>query len=345
MPNPIGISFYTFEAISYTVDVYRRKVRSVARFEPLLLFITFFPHVVAGPIVRARAFLPQIERWKRWSWSRCQLGLTYVSMGLFKKAALADRLAQIADPIFQAPQNFSSTAVAAGVLAYSIQVYCDFSGYTDIAIGLAHLLGFRLAPNFNMPYSAANVSDFWRRWHISLSSWLRDYVYIPLGGNSGGFWRMNRNLMITMLLGGLWHGASWNFVLWGALHGFYLCVHRVYKLRPWFRLPHALNVLLCFSCVTLAWVPFRSHSSAATAEIYRRLLGSYPGSSLPVAWSAFFVPMILVFLAHLVGARYQGLKSYRELPGWWLGLSMGMVAFLALIFAPAFGEPFIYFQF
>lgn len=344
MPSPVGISFYTFEAISYTTDVYRRKVRAESRLEHLLFFITFFPHVVAGPIVRARSFLPQIPRPKSWSWTRIQLGLSYFAMGLFKKAALADRLALIVDPIFLSPYNYSSAAVAAAVLAYSIQIYCDFSGYTDMAIGLAHLFGFRLAPNFNMPYSSESISEFWRRWHISLSSWLRDYLYIPLGGNQSAGWRVYRNLMITMLLGGLWHGASWNFVLWGGLHGVFLCLHRAYRgLFSW-RLPRALNILLCFGCVTLAWVPFRASDPAVTLEIYRHLLVPTGGNQLPVAWSAFWAPVLWVAVATWMG-RLRFHRQLWQFPGWLLGAGVALLALLGLVFQPQQSEPFIYFQF
>ena len=182
---PVGISFYTFEAINYTVDVYRRKIRAERDLGHFLLFILFFPHLVAGPIVRAKDFLPQIRRRKHWDWARIHLGMQFILMGLFKKLAVADHLAQYADPIFADPTLYRTSAIWMGVLAYAIQIYCDFSGYTDMAIGCAHLLGYRLAKNFNLPYLAVNVSDFWRRWHISLSSWLRDYLFIPLGGSRG----------------------------------------------------------------------------------------------------------------------------------------------------------------
>src|SRR5437667_5899257 len=223
---PVGISFYTFEAISYTVDVYRGRMPAERSLPNFMVFILFFPHLVAGPIVRARDFLPQIGRRKRWSWPRMQVGVQFFLMGLFKKLAIADRMAQFVDPVFADPAAFKTGAVWVAVLAYALQIYCDFSGYTDMALGCAHLLGFHLARNFDMPYLATNISEFWRRWHISLSSWLRDYLFLPLGGSHGGNWQTCRNLMITMPLGGLWHGASWTFIAWGVLHGLLLVIHR-----------------------------------------------------------------------------------------------------------------------
>ncbi len=226
---PIGISFYTFEAINYTIDVYRRRIRAERNLGDFMLFILFFPHLVAGPIVRARDFLPQIKRVKHWDWARLFLGTGYVVMGVVKKMAIADRMAEYADPIFNNPSAYRGEAILIAMIAYAVQIFCDFSGYTDMAIGTAHMLGYKLARNFNMPYLAVNVAEFWRRWHISLSTWLRDYLFIPLGGSRGSRWQTARNLMITMTLGGLWHGASWTFVFWGVLHGVLLIGHRIFR--------------------------------------------------------------------------------------------------------------------
>ncbi|MFM7148206.1 MAG: MBOAT family O-acyltransferase [Gemmataceae bacterium] len=211
---PIGISFYTFEAINYIVDVYRRHVEPERNLANFLLFILFFPHLVAGPIVRARDFLPQIRRRKTWNWARAQVGVQLFLMGLIKKWVIADRMAAFADPVFANPSAYGTETIWVAMFAYAMQIYGDFSGYSDMALGTAHLFGYHLTLNFNMPYLSRNISEFWRRWHISLSTWLRDYLFIPLGGSRGGSWMTYRNLLITMTLGGLWHGASWNFVLW-----------------------------------------------------------------------------------------------------------------------------------
>src|SRR5262249_47829403 len=191
--------------------------------------IALLPRLVAGPIVWARGFLPRITRRKRWSWPRMQLGVQFIIMGLFKKLAIADRMAQWVQPVFENPSVYGSTACWMAVVAYGLQIYCDFSGYSDLALGTAHLLGYKLTKNFHMPYLATNISEFWRRWHMSLSTWLRDYLFIPLGGSRGSKWKTCRNLLITMTLGGLWHGASWGFVLWGLMHGLFLVIHKLFR--------------------------------------------------------------------------------------------------------------------
>jgi alginate O-acetyltransferase complex protein AlgI len=210
---PFGISFYTFEAISYAADVYGRKIAAEKSLPRFLLFILFFPHLVSGPIVRAGDFLRQTRRPKRWNWIRVQVGLQFFLMGAFKKLAIADRLAVFCDPVFKNPNDFSSAACWTVIVAYGIRIYCDFSGYSDMAVGLAHLFGYKLMNNFNIPYVAENIADFWRRWHLSLSNWLRDYVFIPLGGSRGSRWRTSLCLLATMTVAGLWHGAAVGYVL------------------------------------------------------------------------------------------------------------------------------------
>lgn len=228
---PVGISFYTFQSMSYTIDIYRRQLKPVSGFTDFALYVSFFPQLVAGPIVRASHFLPQLSTKKSFSDIRFQVAFTLFLIGFIKKACISDNIALLIDPVFAAPDAFTAASLWIATVFYAVQIYCDFSGYTDMAIAIAALLGFQLQLNFRFPYFASNIAEFWQRWHISLSTWLRDYLYIPLGGNRGGSIKTYRNLMITMLLGGLWHGAAWNFVIWGGLHGGALAVHRVIRSR------------------------------------------------------------------------------------------------------------------
>jgi D-alanyl-lipoteichoic acid acyltransferase DltB (MBOAT superfamily) len=260
---PVGISFFTFHGISYVVDLYRSKLEKPATLLQMLLYISFFPQLVAGPIVRASHFLPQLADPVDPRDIRATRAYLLILGGLFKKVVVANYLsADLVDDVFFDPTRYGALDLLLATYGYAVQIYCDFSAYTDIAIGVAALFGYRFPQNFNQPYRAVGLRDFWRRWHISLSSWLRDYLYIPLGGNTGD-WRRYRNLMLTMLLGGLWHGAAWNFVIWGALHGVLLVVeHLVFPenttRRPlplWLR---ALAIIVTFHCVCLTWIFFRS---------------------------------------------------------------------------------------
>jgi alginate O-acetyltransferase complex protein AlgI len=352
---PIGISFYTFEAISYTTDVYLRRIKSERNLANFMLFILFFPHLIAGPIVRARDFLPQVVRPKRWSWLRMQFGVELFLLGLFKKLAIADRMAVLADPVFADVNSFSTAAVWMAVLAYSVQIYCDFSGYSDMAIGIAHMFGYKLGINFRMPYLAKNVSEFWHRWHISLSTWLRDYVFITLGGSRGSKWMTNRNLMITMILGGLWHGASWPFVIWGFLHGGLLVGHRM--LRE-FCVQHAtinrflnsfigsgLRITATFSLISLAWVLFRSPNLATAFQVYRRLFAPMEGAAVTVPLASFIAIFVCMGVAHLLGESGMWKRFSHRLAGEALAVGYVIIALSAALLAPASGQAFIYFQF
>lgn len=352
---PIGISFYTFEAINYAVDVYRGHVRAERNLANFMLFILFFPHLVAGPIVRSRDFLPQIRRPKRWNWERMQVGAEYFIMGLVKKLAIADRMAQFADPVFADPGAYKTHAIWLAVIAYALQIYCDFSGYTDMALGCAHMLGYKLAENFNMPYIARNISEFWRRWHISLSSWLRDYLFIPLGGSRGTGWQVCRNLLITMTLGGLWHGASWTFVVWGLLHGLLLIAHRLFqafsKSRP--RLEQALlsrpgtalRMALTFFCVCVGWIFFRATSFEAAWTVLSHMFIPVKGLGCPLHASGVVYTLLVVGTCHALGQNNVWKQIFQRLPAPVSGFAYSAAFTFALLLAPDSSKAFIYFQF
>ncbi|MEO8352427.1 MAG: MBOAT family O-acyltransferase, partial [Chthoniobacteraceae bacterium] len=261
---PAGISFYTFQSMSYSIDVYRRRLEPIRSYLDLSFYIAFFPQLVAGPIVRVMTFLPQVGTRRVWARVDVRACLTLFFIGFVKKACISENVAPVVDAFFQNPARYDVVAAFTAVWFYAVQVYCDFSGYTDMALGCAGLLGYELTINFNFPYFAANITEFWRRWHISLSTWLRDYLYIPLGGNRGSKAFNYRNLMLTMLLGGLWHGASWNFVIWGGLQGSALIVHREYLRFSknagalYHRVMAWLGPALCFYWVCLTYIFFRA---------------------------------------------------------------------------------------
>lgn len=279
---PIGISFYTFQTLSYTIDIWRGKMRPTTKLIDFAAYVSFFPQLVAGPIERARRLLPQFEKYRQWDDSSIASGGLLFLWGLYKKAVIADNLAPIVNAAFAAPSETDPALMLIGVLAFSFQIYCDFSGYSDMARGLARMLGFELMLNFNLPYFSRTPSEFWRRWHISLSTWLRDYLYIPLGGNRGGRAMTYRNLFLTMLLGGLWHGAAWTFVLWGAFHGAILSVYRFLKIddllaksRGWVA-NAALNASAWFLMTVLSligWTLFRAETAPAAFSALTRIGG------------------------------------------------------------------------
>lgn len=265
---PIGISFYTFQSISYVIDVYQKKIEPTTNIIDYAFFLSFFPQLVAGPIVKANHFLPQLKSKITLNKDAIWVGFWLIIVGLFKKAVIADYISQYNDYIFAAPHTYSGFENLMAILGYALQIYCDFSGYSDMAIGLAMIMGFDLGINFNFPYKALNITDFWRRWHISLSSWLRDYVYITFGGNKKGKWKMYRNLFITMFLGGLWHGANWKFVVWGAMHGIGLAVHKAFSVILK-KIPNVFPVrflswALTFIFVITLWIFFRATDVAET---------------------------------------------------------------------------------
>jgi alginate O-acetyltransferase complex protein AlgI len=345
---PLGISFYTFEAISYVIDVYRGKIPPIRNPLNYALYIFFFPHLVAGPIVRSGDFLPQLQRNKRFSWLRLQFGVQLILLGLIKKAVMADHLGFVIDPVFAHPENFGSQALWLASLAYSVQIYCDFSGYSDMAIGLAHSLGFKLPTNFNMPYFAASLAEFWARWHISLSSWLRDYLYVPLGGNRHGRWKTYRNLILTMTLGGFWHGASWNYVTWGFYNRVLLAGQRAWTPPRWFTASwtRLIKVPLTFLAVLVGMVLVRSQTFSDAGFILAALVRPTSGSLLSdkqiLVVSAC---LLLTFLGHLGGTMLKVRQLEQRLPASLASMALAVTVMLFFFFLPTNGQPFIYFQF
>ena len=354
---PVGISFFTFQAISYIVDVYRRKAPVVRNIFDFGFYLAFFPSLVAGPIIRAAEFVPQMYRKYRLRKEEMGHALFLISCGLFKKMAISDYISiNFVDRVFDQPLLYSGFENLIAVYGYALQIYCDFSGYTDIAIGLALLLGFRLPANFNSPYQAHNITDFWRRWHISLSSWLRDYLYIPLGGNRKGSIRTNVNLMMTMLLGGLWHGASLRFILWGALHGVALMLHKVWlyffpsNMMYKKTLPSFLGTFLTFHFVALCWIFFRSADMTTALTIIERIFTATSFSligNMLTGYHLVFGVMLVGFLMHWCPAQW---KEY--IHGWYVMLhpvwkvALAFILFLVIYqMRSAVIQPFIYFQF
>jgi alginate O-acetyltransferase complex protein AlgI len=351
---PIGISFYTFQTLSYTIDIYRRDLEPTDSFLDFALFVTFFPQLVAGPIVRASDFLPQCRNRRLAAPRHLVWGLQLLIIGLFSKVVVADAiLGPIADEVYGSTGPYTSADAWAATLAFSGQIYCDFSGYSVGAIGAAMCLGFRLPDNFLHPYGAIGFSDFWRKWHISLSQWLRDYVYIPLGGNRGGRLFTYRNMMLTMLIGGIWHGAGWNFLLWGALHGGYLVMERLVKhltrAAPIASHPivRGLALLATFVAVTVAWVPFRASNIRTTADMLSALLGVAPSSRTLLGFSDVILTMVIIGLMVSYHAFMRGRTIESEasrLPPALRAALCGLLLF-AIFTAPGNDRAFIYFQF
>ncbi len=350
---PVGISFYTFQSMSYTIDVYRGVIPAERSWTRFALYVAYFPQLIAGPIMRATYFLPQIERAPKITLVDIEWGVFLILRGLFKKIVLADFLAIYADRAFALGPEVGSLDLMVGLYAFTLQIYFDFSGYTDIAIGCSRLLGYRIPDNFARPYAALGFSDFWRRWHISLSSWLRDYVYISFGGNRGSTLLTYRNLMLTMLLGGLWHGAGWQFVVWGALHGIYLCAERALgwaKSTPNSSAGRHLKRLLIFHAIVLTWLPFRSASLTDAVDYMTRMLAFDGGVDLTRGG-------LLVLLLVVATLVTQWLAETRTRPTRHsiMNTLTGWVPAKAALYAGAAGivvianakgaQPFLYFQF
>ncbi|MGI9381728.1 MAG: MBOAT family O-acyltransferase [Methyloligellaceae bacterium] len=370
---PVGISFFTFQGISYVVDVYRREIPAADSPLDVFLYISFFPQLVAGPIVRAAHFMPQLRAEPRLSRSMISLGIVLILLGLFKKMVIANYLAtELVDTVFFDPSAHSGADLLLALYGYAVQIYCDFSGYSDIAIGVAALLGYRFKWNFNQPYRAASLKEFWRRWHISLSEWLRDYLYKPLGGSRGGAAKTYRNLFLTMLLGGIWHGAAWTFLIWGVIHGTALAAERLvaaFKTAPepavavvgygqgtmghvltagdsgGHRVGMVLGVFITFHIVCLAWIFFRAESLDFAIDY---LVGLVNWSEPAQLTRPFLVLMVgLSLAAHFLPGDLVERMARRLEP---LGaIALGLVLGFGILFiesvAPEGVAPFIYFQF
>ena len=344
---PVGISFFTFQGISYVVDVKRGKTPPAKSLLDVMLLMSFFPHLVAGPIVRASDLLPQFDRTPRLTRAMAIHGLLLIVWGLFKKTVIATELStNLVDPVFFDPTAFGAVDIAAAVYGYAVQIYCDFSAYSDMAIGLAALLGYSFPRNFDQPYRAASMQSFWRRWHISLSSWLRDYLYVPLGGGRRGLFASCINVFVTMVLGGLWHGAALTFLAWGALHGGVQVIERLFRAAFGERkvVPTAIGVLLTFHIVCLGWILFRAESFDLAMQVLEGL-----GRIGPVVM---LTPLLLTLIAgglamHWLPPRaVEGMaERLKTAPSITLGLLIGAAILLVEAVRPEGVAPFIYFQF
>ncbi|WP_321478567.1 MBOAT family O-acyltransferase [uncultured Bacteroides sp.] len=355
---PVGISFFTFQSLSYTIDVYRKEIKPLTRLLDYAFYVSFFPQLVAGPIVRARDFLPQIRKPLFVSQEMFGRGVFFIVCGLFKKAIISDYISiNFVERIFDAPTLYSGLENLLGVYGYALQIYCDFSGYSDMAIGIALLLGFHFNMNFNSPYKSASITEFWRRWHISLSSWLRDYLYISLGGNRKGKLRQYMNLIITMFLGGLWHGASWNFVAWGTLHGVALALHKGWRSiigRSKDEASHGilrvLGVIFTFHFVCFCWIFFRNSNFDNSIDMLRQIFTAFHPQlfmQLLQGYWGVFALMILGFLLHFAPFKWEQAccRGMIRLPLIGKACLMILLIYLVIQVKSSNIQPFIYFQF
>ncbi len=353
---PVGISFYTFQSMSYTIDVYRNKIAPVKSIIDFGFFVTFFPQLVAGPIVRATEFIPQLYQDYKLTKNEFGYALFLILNGLMKKMIISDYISMnFVDRVFDNPMTYTGFENLMGVYGYALQIYCDFSGYTDIAIGVGLLLGFKLPINFNSPYKAANITDFWRRWHISLSTWLRDYLYISLGGNRCSKFRRYLNLLITMILGGLWHGASFRFIIWGAIHGVALAGHKLWmELFPKIKTENLflklLGVFITFNLVCFAWIFFRAHDMKAVGEILSQIGTSFGFALIPEILTSYWIVFSILFVGfaiHWLPATFK--EFYRGVfikTPIWLKVVITVIVVIIIFQAKSSNvQPFIYFQF
>lgn len=355
---PVGISFFTFQSLSYTIDVYRKDIKPLTNLLDYAFYVSFFPPLVAGPIVRARDFIPQMRKPLFVSQEMFGRAVFLLMSGLFKKVIISDYISvNFVERIFDNPTLYSGVENLMGVYGYALQIYCDFSGYSDMAIGIALLLGFQFRQNFDSPYKSASITEFWRRWHISLSTWLRDYLYISLGGNRKGKFRQYLNLIITMFLGGLWHGASWNFILWGMFHGVALALHKLwmtifrtnkgYESHGWRRM---FGVILTFHLVCFCWIFFRNVDFQSSINMLNQIFTAFNPQLFPQLvegyWQVFAL-MLLGFLLHFAPDKWENgvCNGIIKLPFIGKVLLMLGVIYLVLQMKSTEIQPFIYFQF
>ena len=357
---PVGISFFVFQSMSYTIDVYRGAIRPLRRWIDYMFYLSFFPQLVAGPIVRARDFIPQIRKPVAVTRRMFGLGVGFIIIGLVKKAVISDYISlNFVDRVFDDPALYSGFECLAGIYGYALQIYCDFSGYSDMAIGIALLLGFRFPKNFDAPYKSATITEFWRRWHISLSSWLRDYLYISLGGNRKGRVRTYINLLLTMVLGGLWHGAAVRFVLWGALHGVALALHKMWMaVIPWAKadgkdmniVSRAVGFLVTFNLVCLGWLLFRADSMQTVHVMLYQIFHNFDASLIPqvvAGYKAVFALIAAGYVMHFMPAKIDADLQNRVVNAsfWWQVAMLTLTVWCVMQIKSSDIQPFIYFQF
>ena len=351
---PIGLSFHTFQAMSYTIEVYRGNYPAERHLGIYALYVMFYPQLVAGPIERPQQMLPQFHEVKHFDFNQVVIGLQRMLWGLFKKVVVGDLLGQYVNSVYDNYPMHTGLALLLATYAFAIQIYCDFSGYSDMELGAAQVMGFRLMENFRTPYFSKSVTEFWRRWHISLSSWLRDYLYVSLGGSRAGKWRTYRNLLLTMLLGGLWHGASWNFVVWGGLNGLYLSAERMLGVRVEAPLSWPVRVLrtvLTFHLICLTWVFFRAATFAQAFYIVRQVVAApatFLHGRLPDlnVWVPLVFGVGVLLLGEFGYLRHRSFQHLSPQRGWARPLAVSLaLTVLIICFGVSYGGQFIYFQF
>lgn len=354
---PVGISYYTFQALSYIIDVYQGKTKVEYSFKKIVLYLSFFPQITAGPIAKSHDFLPELENEHKITWKNIEAGLQIFLMGMVKKIVIADRIALAVNAVYASPNAYSWSSILCAVIGYSIQIYCDFSGYSDMAIGIAKCMGYNLTRNFNAPYIALNPSDFWSRWHISLSSWFKEYVYIPLGGNRKGRFRTYFNLFIVMLLSGLWHGANWTFVLWGIIHGIASIVHKLFcEIRKKYNLEiknvalgkvvQVLSAVAMYCFASLSLVIFRAEDISSAFRIYFRLFTFSQGVNYIYVYTVIFAVVLMITNVFIYTRKNKNAEYIQlDLSKFSSQVIFWLVIFLSLMLFYPGNNAFIYMQF